>query len=374
MILAGIDEAGYGPLLGPLVVSCAAFEVPDALGDGALPTEVEALPCLWTLLGRAVVKKNSGGARGRVLVADSKLVHNLSDGKRLLERGVLAFLPDSPLGGGRADTLEMLDLERLVQRLDCTKHGLRDHPWYGLTDGAPASGAARADRLPRWCDGADLMLATSMVRAAGDQAGVHLRTLRTALVCEGRYNRLVERTNNKASALISITLSHLHYLHTTYGHQGLVVGVDKQGGRDHYTQLLMQTFPETSLKVLREDGGGSSYLLTQQGAVAPTAAARDDAGNGDRSPHPRQAGGYRRTVIHFREKGETHFLATALASMTCKYLRELAMEAFNAWWCARVPGLTPTAGYYQDGTRWLADVAPHLESLGISREQLVRVK
>ena len=32
------------------------------------------------------------GAPGRLLVADSKVVHNLTDGTKLLERGVLAFL------------------------------------------------------------------------------------------------------------------------------------------------------------------------------------------------------------------------------------------------------------------------------------------
>src|SRR5688572_16310512 len=31
LIFAGFDEAGYGPRLGPLVVSWTAFRVPDAL-------------------------------------------------------------------------------------------------------------------------------------------------------------------------------------------------------------------------------------------------------------------------------------------------------------------------------------------------------
>ena len=49
----------------------------------------------------------------------------------------------------------------------------------------------------------------------------------------------------------------------------------------------------------------------------------------------------------FRTKGE-EFLPTALASMTAKYLRELSMRAFNEFWCARVTGLRPTAGYPMD--------------------------
>jgi hypothetical protein len=82
----------------------------------------------------------------------------------------------------------------------------------------------------------------------------------------------------------------------------------------------------------------------------------------------------RRTLIQFREKGETAFLPTALASMVCKYLRELCMHSFNDWWCRQIAGLRPTAGYYQDGSRWLVDVEPHLSRLGVKRESLVRVR
>ena len=40
--------------------------------------------------------------------------------------------------------------------------------------------------------------------------------------------------------------------------------------------------------------------------------------------------------------------------MTSKYLRELAMRAFNDFWCGRVPDLAPTAGYPGDARRFHA--------------------
>jgi hypothetical protein len=66
------------------------------------------------------------------------------------------------------------------------------------------------------------------------------------------------------------------------------------------------------------------------------------------------------------------FLATALASMTAKYLRELAMRALNEFWCARVPGLRPTAGYPTDAPRFKQEIAAVQRELGVDDHLLWR--
>jgi hypothetical protein len=60
--------------------------------------------------------------------------------------------------------------------------------------------------------------------------------------------------------------------------------------------------------------------------------------------------------------------------MASKYLRELAMGAFNEFWRRRVAGLRPTAGYPQDARRFKADIAGALASLGIDDRQLWRAR
>jgi hypothetical protein len=77
--------------------------------------------------------------------------------------------------------------------------------------------------------------------------------------------------------------------------------------------------------------------------------------------------------IAFQAKGESH-LPTALASMASKYLRELAMQAFNDFWSERVADLRPTAGYPLDAKRFKADISAVQQSLGIEDRILWRTK
>src|SRR5262252_3516322 len=77
----GIDEAGYGPNLGPFVMTAVACRVSDGVAGANL----------WQLLGGAVRSAREEDD-GRLLVDDSKVVYSTARGLLGLERGVLATL------------------------------------------------------------------------------------------------------------------------------------------------------------------------------------------------------------------------------------------------------------------------------------------
>lgn len=60
--------------------------------------------------------------------------------------------------------------------------------------------------------------------------------------------------------------------------------------------------------------------------------------------------------------------------MAAKYLRELAMHAFNQHWLERLPELQPTAGYPGDSRRFKSDIAAVQQSLGIDDRIVWRLK
>jgi hypothetical protein len=60
--------------------------------------------------------------------------------------------------------------------------------------------------------------------------------------------------------------------------------------------------------------------------------------------------------------------------MIAKYLREVLMRPFNDFWCTRIPGLRPTAGYPRDSHRFKREIAELQLALGIEDRILWRCR
>jgi len=79
--IIGIDEAGYGPNLGPLVMTAVTCQVPDSMIGADL----------WHSL-RDAVRRSSDPDDGRMVVDDSKLVYSSPSGLAGLEAAVWSVL------------------------------------------------------------------------------------------------------------------------------------------------------------------------------------------------------------------------------------------------------------------------------------------
>lgn len=314
--LIGTDEAGYAPNLGPLVISTSIWHVDDAQTD------------LYKQLKSVVCKLPARSNRpGRLAIADSKLLYSPAQGLKALERGVLAALalvnhcPTDWL-----DVWQLLDPGSLAH--------LPNLPWHVDYD----------LRLPLAADAEDLVTLLPKLRGGCERAGVRLVALRSRAVFPDQFNRSTIEFGTKSEALSRMTLALLAESLTDCPGERVLAVCDKHGARNHYGRLLQQQFPDVLVEV---HGQGAAESVYRWGP--------DET----------------RIEVRFRAGAEA-FLPTALASMASKYLRELAMRAFNDFWCGRVRGLTPTAGYPRDARRFMAAIEGVQAELGIAKTVMWR--
>ena len=316
-VLVGIDEAGLGPILGPLVVSSAAFSVDRE----HLKTD------LWKLLKKSVGKTRSR-LKGRLLINDSKKAFSKSLGILHLQRTVLASLHVLDRKPGNLDELITHLCGDRLERLDA-------YPWY--------SGRAEA-RLS--FDEADIRIASGLFQRDLVANGMSILDCRCMCYDVAHYNKLIETMRNKASVVFTATAGLINEAWEKYRGEDLQIVVDRQGGRVRYGDILRKMWGGLSLTILQESDNHSSYELCD---------------------------GSRKMRVHFVVGADSRYMPVSLASMQSKYLRELMMGCINRHFRTFDENLKPTAGYWQDGLRFIGDL-DRMASVNYLREQLIRLK
>jgi hypothetical protein len=317
--IIGIDEAGYGPNLGPFVMTAVACRVHDRAAGANL----------WQLLGSAV-RSGREEDDGRLLVDDSKVVYSTARGLLGLERGVLATLWQ---GNGTAAALSHL----LAWACPDDRADLHGEPWYRGTHPVPVH-----------VEAPDLGLHRERFHRACAAADVGNWLARSVVVCTPRFNTLLDAHGSKGAVLghaLTTLLSGMYDL--IPGDEGLSFLVDKHGGRNAYAAMIQHALPGGIVLARQEGMACSAYRVLGLG---------------------------REVELTFQPRADTEHFAVALASMASKYLRELLMLEFNRFWQEQVPGLKATAGYPGDAARFLDAIRPAAQRLGIAGGALWRRK
>jgi ribonuclease HII len=316
--IVGIDEAGYGPNLGPLVMSSATFRVQEE--NGSID--------LWEVY-RPVVRRHFEPEDGRLMVEDSKIVYSTRTGIHDLESSILAF-------GSPPNQAMEFTLNDYVEQVCGPSHvELRAEQWYSGTTPVPVVAARTTFEAAR-----------TRLKTLSRQRHVSWGFIRSVVVCPSHFNQILDRWNSKGAVLghaLGVLLRANRGSHD--GGDPMVFTIDKHGGRNTYAAMLQDALGEGMVVAHEEGMERSSYTVL---------------------------GLDREMRLTFQPRADGEHFCVALASMASKYLRELLMLEFNRFWQEIVPGLKPTAGYPGDADRYYQAILPAAKQRDIPEASLWR--
>jgi ribonuclease HII len=328
MWIIGIDEAGYGPNLGPFIMTSVACRVPDHCHPANL----------WDLLHPAV-RRSEDADDGQLLIDDSKRVYT-AHGLAGLERGVFSVFgnPTRKSEIRKPKTENRIKLATLIDWA-CPDDGdeLRREVWYRGTQ-----------TLPIHLVSADLDPWAVRFAAACAAANVEDWRVRSVIVCPRRFNALLDEGGTKGHVLAHALMYLLRWQRSNLpGEDDLVFCIDKHGGRNTYAAMIHHALADGIVLVERESMACSTYRVHS--------LERD-------------------VRLMFQPRADGEYFCVALASMASKYLREVLMLEFNRFWQEHKPDLKPTAGYPGDAARFFQAIRQTIEKLGLREETLWRRK
>ena len=303
----GIDEAGYGPNLGPMVMTAVVAETPDCGRNAGVP--VRRLDLWHDLVGTV---DRAGGDPARLWVDDSKAMLRGGRGRDRIEGTCLAAVHAAGLGlpGTLAELLEAISAG--------TPAEAELSPWFDAD--------AIAISWP-WCRGRGVIEKLLERRTLEPAGGAwQLAAIHSVVVGPSRFNRELAMADSKAEVHFDAFAQLLRrvWIRALDGATTSVTG-DKHGGRHYYLEPLSRSFSDVWIDRGPEGPGSSRYTI------------RDSV---------------RRLELNLIPKADRNDGLVALASIISKTVRELWMDGFNRYWRDRVSGLRPTAGYPVDAQRF----------------------
>lgn len=326
-LFVGVDEAGYGPNLGPMVVAGSAWLVPRKLTEDQF---------VELLLQESFSSDRWTCGCQHIPLGDSKKLYTPSSGLRSLELGLLAMwtlVSQLPC-----------NVESLIQKVCSPDDLINAPPWYHELWELPIPEQTGLEQVVQQSEQPQLrrdeifrlgQLASERL----EKHGIELVSVQAKIIGEKVFNQRVLQLGSKGALLSQTTFELISRLLAERPEVEAEIFCDRQGGRKNYLPLLLDWMPDSWFVETRQSTARSSYRTTC---------------------------GLQRE-LHFSVGGDS-FAPTALGSMMAKYLRERLMESFNKHWRKLLPNIKPTAGYPQDAQRFRKLIEVVAEQKGFAIE------